>query len=172
MLSSLKKEIHRKDKIEEEKNKKNFKKTSQTSLEKEKKLSNMKKKTNISNNKKTKDVKKEKKKNLKSLFTKTNVTFLILFLLNIILVIYSARKNVVNYVTISNQDIFVSKTRYLLWGRNYINIIITVFFYLYSCVINHFFLGRKNTRKFLVSLFFILIILNILLFFLFTKRIY
>lgn len=172
MLSSLKKEIHRKDKIEEEKNKKNFKKTSQTSLEKEKKLSNMKKKTNISNNKKTKDVKKEKKKNLKSLFTKTNVTFLILFLLNIILVIYSARKNVVNYVTISNQDIFVSKTRYLLWGRNYINIIITVFFYLYICVINHFFLGRKNTRKFLVSLFFILIILNILLFFLFTKRIY
>lgn len=105
-------------------------------------------------------------------FTKVNVTYFILFLLDIILVIYSARKNIVNYVTVSDQDIFVSKTRYLFLGRNYINLIIISFFYLYTCLMNRFFLQRKNTKKFLGLLFIILVVLNLTLFFLFTKRIY
>ena len=116
--------------------------------------------------------KKEKSKNFCHFFTKVNVTYSILFLLDIILVIYSARKNIVNYVTVLDEDVFVSKTRYLFFGRNYINLIITSFFYLYICLMNRFFLQRKNTKKFLVLLLVILVILNLILFFLFTKRVY
>lgn len=121
----------------------------------------------VSSNKESK-----KKINLKKYFTKVNITYFILFLLDIILVIYSARKNIVNYVVISDQEVFVGKIRYLLLGRNYINLIIIGFFYIYTCLINRFFLQRKNTKKFLLWLFLILIILNLLLFFFFTKKVY
>ena len=110
--------------------------------------------------------------NFKELLTKNNITYFILFLLDVILVVYSARKNVVNYVVISEQEFFVSKTKYLLWGRNYINLFIIGFFYIYICLVNKFFLRRKNTKKFLVWLLAILVFLNGLLFFLFTKKVY
>ena len=109
---------------------------------------------------------------LKAICTKVNITYFILFLLDIILVIYLARQNIVNYVVVMDQEIFVSDTRYLLWGRNYINLLIIVFFYIYICLMNKFFLRRKNTKKFLIWLFIILVFLNALLFILFTKRVY
>ena len=71
-----------------------------------------------------------------------------------------------------DQDIFVSKTSYLLFGRNYINLIITIFFYLYICLINRFFLKRKNTKRFLWWLLIGIIFLNLVLFFCFTRKIY
>ena len=109
----------------------------------------------------------QKKTNKKSFVLKN-----ILFLIDIILVIYVARKNVVNYVKISDQKIFVSDTKNLLVGRNYITLVVTGFFYLYFCIIHRFFFHEKNTKKFLVTSFFVLLILNCLLFFLFTKRVY
>lgn len=124
------------------------------------------------NQKSKEPLKKKAMSKVKNLMTKRNITFFILILLDIILVIYSARKNIVNYVTVYDQDIFVSKTRYLLVGRNYINLLITGFFYLYICLINRFFLLRRNTKKFLGWLFVILVIMNFVLFFLFTKRFY
>lgn len=116
--------------------------------------------------------KNNKANKLSNIITKVNVTYFVLFLLDIILVVYSARQNVVNYVTVLDQDVFVSKTRYLLLGRNYINLIITVFFYLYICLMNRFFLQRKNTKNFLGCLLVGLVFLNLVLFFLFTKRVY
>ena len=183
MLSSLKKEDKGKEFAEEKtiEIKSNKTKQKSNSLEKEKQKTSPKKKSSTKKNKQVIHDKKEKeiktkenkkKRSWKNLFTKKNITFFILFLLDILLVIYSANKNIVNYVTISNQDIFVSKTKYLLWGRNYINIIITAFFYLYICLINRFFLNRKNTKKFLIWLLVILVLLNMVLFCIFTKRIY
>lgn len=104
--------------------------------------------------------------------TKVNVTYFIFFLMDIILVIYLARGNKVNYVLMFDEEIFLSKTKYLLWGRNYVNIIVTTFFYIYGCLLNKFYLKRKNTKKFLLLLLVILLIVNILLFVIFTKKIY
>lgn len=114
----------------------------------------------------------KKKIELKKYLTKVNITYFILVLLDIILVIYLARQNIVNYVKISDVEVFVSKTRYLLWGRNYVNLIAIAFFYIYTCLVNKFFLGRKNDKKFLLWLLVGLVVLNVLLFIIFTKRVY
>ena len=66
---------------------------------------------------------------------------------------------------ILDEEVFVSKTRYLLLGRNYINLFFSTFFYCYICLVNKFFLHQKNTKSFLFRLLVILILLNILLFF-------
>ena len=105
-------------------------------------------------------------------FTKVNITYFVFFLIDIILVIYLARGNKVNYVLMLDEEIFLSKTKYLLWGRNYVNVIVTALFYIYGCLLNKFYLKRKNTKKFLLWLLAILLIVNILLFIIFTKRIY
>lgn len=105
-------------------------------------------------------------------FTKVNITYFVFFLIDIILVIYLARGNKVNYVLMLDEEIFLSKTKYLLWGRNYVNVIVTTFFYIYGCLLNKFYLKRTNTKKFLLWLLAILLIVNILLFIIFTKRIY
>lgn len=123
--------------------------------------------------------KKDKKKadikkgiNIKKYLTKANITYFGLLVLDIVFVIWLAKKNIVNYVTIFDDKIFVSKTRYLLWGRNYVNVIAIIFFWGYICLINKFFLHKKNTKKFVIGLFIGLVVLNVLLFILFTKRVY
>ena len=74
--------------------------------------------------------------------TKINITFFIFFLVDILLVIYLARQNVINYAILLDKEIFLSKTKYLLWGRNYVNVIVIVFFYVYGCLLNKFFLSK------------------------------
>lgn len=103
---------------------------------------------------------------------KERITYFIVLLVDIILIIYAARKNIVHYVRENGTDIFIGKTRYLLVGRNYITLIITAFFYVYVCWIHRFLFYKKNTKGFLVKMFFFLLILNFLFFFVFTKRIY
>ena len=137
-----------------------------------KKVSKKKSTTKLNNKDKVVEKIDKKKIDFKSYLTKTNITYFVLLLLDIVLVIYMARKNIVNYIVISDVEVFVSKTRYLLWGRNYINLIIILFFYIYTCLVNKFFLKRKNTKKFLIWLFGILVVVNVLLFILFTKKVY
>ena len=129
----------------------------------EKKITNTKKKSN--------NISKYMKR-LKKYLTKTNTTYLVILLLDIILTIYLARQNMVNYAVVLDEEIFISKTRYLLLGRNYINLITTSFFYIYLCIINKFYLHNKNTKKFLLYSLLILTITNITLFIIFTKKIY
>lgn len=106
------------------------------------------------------------------IFTKKNITYFIMFVVDIILIIYVARKNVVNYVDITDKSIFIGDKKNLWLGRNYISPIVTSFFYLYTCILNRYFLKEENTKKFLLGLFFFLITLNGLLFYLFTIRVY
>ena len=113
-----------------------------------------------------------KKIDWSKILTKVNITYFVLVVLDIVLVIYMARQNVVNYVVILDQEIFVSKTKYLLFGRNYINLIIMTFIYIYTCLIAKFFLKKKITRKFLGCLLVGIFIFNILLFFIFTRKVY
>lgn len=133
--------------------------------------STVKNKVTKKNNNKNKD-NKNNELLFSKYFTKVNITYFVFFLIDIILVIYLARGNKVNYVLMLDEEIFLSKTKYLLWGRNYVNVIVTAFFYIYGCLLNKFYLKRKNTKKFLLWLLAILLIVNILLFIIFTKRIY
>lgn len=130
-------------------------------------VENNPKKTKRKNNNISKYIKK-----LKKYLTKTNITYITILLLDIILTIYLARQNMVNYAVVLDEEIFISKTRYLLLGRNYINLITTSFFYIYLCIINKFYLHNKNTKKFLLYSLLILTITNITLFIIFTKKIY
>ena len=104
--------------------------------------------------------------------TKMNITFFLLYLLDIVLVIFCARQNKVHYVEILDQSIFVGDTKNMLWGRNYINVLITLFFYLYTVLMNRYFLHRKNTKKFMITCLFSYLIINLLLFYVFTVRVH
>ena len=114
----------------------------------------------------------EDKNILKKYLNKVNVTYFLLFLFDVVLVIYLARKNIINYVEVLDEEILVGKMKYLFLGRNYINVVVILFFYIYICLINRFFLHRKNTVKFLLLSLVVLVILNVLLFILFSKRVY
>ena len=151
-MSSLNKTVSNKEEV---KSKKVSKKSQATQVKKKK----------IDNNS-------NKKIDIKKYLTKVNITYFVFLLVDIVLVIYLARQNIVNYAVILDKEIFVSKTRYLLWGRNYVNVIVIAFFYIYGCLLNKFFLKRKLSKKFLVGLLAILLILNVLLFIIFTKRVY
>lgn len=155
----MRSEVKVKKKKEETRKRSTLNKKGQTTLLKEE-------------NEKVKKSVKIEKNTLKKWLTKTSITYFGLFILDVIVVIYLARMNIVNYVKILDEEIFVSKTRYLLLGRNYINLFFSTFFYCYICLVNKFFLHQKNTKSFLFRLLVILILLNILLFFLFTKRVY
>lgn len=159
VLSNLRQKIqpNSKDKIRKNKKKEHKKIKGQKIRVRDQKMSNVDKKKIFS---------------WKDKLTRKNIVYFILFLFDIILVIYMARKNVVHYVRIADQNLFISQTKYLLFGRKYITLIVTAFFYIYICLVHRFFLQEKNTKKFLICLLVVLLILNCFLFCLFTKRIY
>lgn len=110
--------------------------------------------------------------NLKKFMTKANIVYLIVFLLDVFLIIYVARKNIVHCVSFAGDNLVMGDKKNLFFGRNYISILITMFFYLYICTIHSLFLKRKVNKKFLIGLFFGLFLLNVILFYVFTIRIY
>ena len=129
-----------------------------------------------------KEVKKKKKKkqdvvksfDIKELIknNKNKLVLLILGLLDIILIIWCARGNVANYVMLDGEDIFVGETKNLLLGRNYITLVITIFIYVYGLLINKILLKNKIRFKYWVILFIIALVVNMLLFYLFTNKVY
>lgn len=112
------------------------------------------------------------KTTISNIFSKKNIIYFIIFILDMGLVIYFARKNVVNCVVISDKTIVVGGNNRLLFGKNYITLVVTFFFYVYICLINKVIFKEKKNEIFYVLLFLVLILLNIGLFYLFTKRVY
>lgn len=166
-------------------NSKNSQEELTESLDKKPRVRNRKIRVSKLNVKKTRDLvekehaKKGKKSNHKSeltwkekIFTKKYITYFIVLLIDIIFIYYVAKKNIVNYAVLSGKYILIGDSKKLIFGRNYISIIVTVFFYGYYCLMNHFFLHEKNTKKFLLILFLVLVCVNFLFFFLFTTRVY
>ena len=117
---------------------------------------------------------KENKSKNKTIITKETISYAILSIVDIILIIYAARKNYANFVSIAgSKNIYIGKnTRYLLLGKNYITLIITLFFYIYICLLNKLILHKNNTKKFLILFPIVLLIINCLLFYIFTNKIY
>ena len=111
----------------------------------------------------------EKKPNKKIII----ISYIVFLLIDIIMIIYFAKHNFVNYASIPGQEkILVSKTQKLFFGRNYITLIITLFFTIYTLLCNKYLLKIKNTKKLIISLIIFYLILNIALFYLFTIKIY
>ena len=109
---------------------------------------------------------------MKKFFHKRNIGYFIILIINICLVIYCALQNKIQYVSIFQQKIFVGKTLYLLFGNNYINLIIIIFFSIYTYFYQKFFLKEKIYKNKLIFYFLLFFFLDILLFLIFTKRIY
>lgn len=108
----------------------------------------------------------------KKIINKTSITYLGLILFDVLLTIYIARQNIINYVVIVDKKVMMSKLSYLLLGRNYVNVVLMLFFYGYTCLVNKFFLKRKNSIKFLILLLVVVVCINLLLFYLFSNKVY
>ena len=128
------------------------------------------KRTSVNTKKNKINIKKQNR--VKQMLNKTNVTYFLIGICDIVLVLFCAFKNRVQYTVIFDKSFLVGKTSDMLFGKNYINLIITFFFYVYLLLMNRFFLKRRNTKKFLVGSFFAFIIVNFVLFYLCTKRVY
>ena len=129
----------------------------------------LKKQPNQNKQKNKPDNKKQEKNNR----IKRNIFYLILLVIDIIIIIYSARHNYVNYVTLDNTEPFLlSDKKDLFFGKNYITIITTLFFYIYTLLCNKILFHQKNKKSFTIGLFIFILLLNLILFFIFTKRIY
>lgn len=126
--------------------------------------------------KKKKYIKKKKQQVLiflKNKLAKKNIFYLIILILDITIIIYSARHNFANYVSINGtKSIFIGETKNLLIGRNYITLITTIFFFCYIALSNKILFKQKTTKKGLIYLLTFLLVLNISLFYIFTKRVY
>ena len=120
----------------------------------------------------------QKKKNpknqtkIKKYITKDNIFYFVLLLIDVSIIIYSARHNYANYVTINNEKVFIGKTKNMLFGRNYIVIITTLFIYVYTLLSNKILLHKENKKEYIIKYGILLLLLNITLFYIFTKRIY
>lgn len=114
------------------------------------------------------------KKNKKEITKKqTILSYILILLIDIAMIIYFARHNYVNYISLPGKEkVLISKTKNLFFGRNYITLIITFFFTIYTLLYNKYLLKIKNTKKLTISIIIFYIILNIALFYIFTKKIY
>lgn len=127
---------------------------------------NTKKKNNNKNNKKNNKVKEFINKNKNILLVS------ILGVIDIILIICFANDNFANYAEIDGDVIFVGKTRNLLFGRNYIGLIVTFFIYIYGLVVSKFLCKNKFKIKNSVLWFLLIFVVNMILFYVFTNKIY
>ena len=105
-------------------------------------------------------------------FTKANIIYFWIGLFDVICVVGCARYNKAQYFKLLGNDYFVGTTKYLVFGRNYVNVIITLFFYIYFLLIRKFILKRKNEKMIVIGVFLILFVINIILFSCFSAKIY
>lgn len=129
----------------------------------------------------TKKIQKKSKSNKKEQITKQqeleiqkknqNIFYLVLAIVDVATIIYFARHNIVNYVKVGEKTVLISSTKNLLLGKNYIVLITSAFFYIYTIVTRKILFKQNLTKKFILFLLAFIFGLNIALFYLFTKKI-
>lgn len=112
------------------------------------------------------------KKIIEVFFKNKYYIYVILVIVNILFTIYMASKNNINYVNLIGEDILMSKNTYLYFGRNYINLIIIGFFSLYTVVMRKFLIKKKINLKIILFTILFYFILDVILFCLFTNKVY
>ena len=115
---------------------------------------------------------KKEKLNLKKYITKQNIIYLIIAISDIFLIIYSARKNMINYVKIENKKMYLGAKANLIFGRNYISLVTTLVVYIYTLLINKVYFKKKTNIKNYIIFLILLLLLNCLIFYIFTNRVY
>ena len=125
----------------------------------------------VTKGKKKKDSKENKVKKLIRK-NKNIIIGLCLLIMDIILIIYVASSNAVNYVNVNGEEIFVGKTRNLLLGRNYITLVVSAFIFLYGLLINKVIVRKKINIKKMILIFGGILLFNMILFCIFTNRVY
>lgn len=137
---------------------------------------NKKNKKRVLNNKKNseKKTKKKLKEKIKNKITRKNLFYFIIAVIDISFIIYCARHNYANYVMdrIEGDYYYVGDSKDLLFGKNYITLIFSSFIYIYILLSNRVFFQKKNSKKNMIKLFIIIFLINIIIFCIFTKRIY
>lgn len=96
----------------------------------------------------------------------------ILLVIDIILIVCFARDNYANYADVDGKVIFVGETKNLLFGRNYVGLVVTCFIYFYGILVSKFLCKNKFKIKQLILLFIGIFVLNVLLFYMFTNKVY
>ena len=115
---------------------------------------------------------KKQKLNLKKYITKQNIIYLIIAISDIFLIIYSARRNMINYVKIENKKMYLGAKTNLIFGRNYISLVTTLVVYIYTLLINKVYFKKKiNIENYIIFLI-LLLLSNCLIFYIFTNRVY
>ena len=115
---------------------------------------------------------KKQKLNLKKYITKQNIIHLIIAISDIFLIIYSARRNMINYVKIENKKMYLGAKTNLIFGRNYISLVTTLVVYIYTLLINKVYFKKKTNIKNYIIFLILLLLLNCLIFYIFTNRVY
>ena len=132
---------------------------------------NTKKEINKNNAKKIN--KKKFKEIIKSKINKQNLFYLLMAIIDISFIIYCAKHNIANYVKVEGEGTFyIGDSKDLLFGKNYITIIFTMFIYIYLLLSNKIFFNIKQSKRNILRLLILLLLLNMFLFFVFTERIY
>ena len=115
---------------------------------------------------------KKQKLNLKKYITKQNIIYLIIAISDIFLIIYSARRNMINYVKIENKKMYLGAKTNLIFGRNYISLVTTLVVYIYTLLINKVYFKKKTNIKNYIIFLILLLLLNCLIFYIFTNIVY
>lgn len=115
---------------------------------------------------------KKQKLNLKKYITKQNIIYLIIVISDIFLIIYSARRNMINYVKIENKKMYLGAKTNLIFGRNYISLVTTLVVYIYTLLINKVYFKKKINIKSYIIFLILLLLSNCLIFYIFTNRVY
>ena len=112
-------------------------------------------------------------KKFKQLFLNDkNYIYFFLIVVNVLFTIFIAKKNSINYATVFGKNILITEKTYAFLGRNYINLFIILFFSFYTILLKKVLMKKKITWKFVAFSFLFYFILDILLFYYFTKHIF
>lgn len=114
------------------------------------------------------------KGDFKGIFVKNRdkIFYFVLGIIDIILIIYVARSNIANYAIVNGEEVFIGSSKNLIMGRNYITLVISLFIYLYGLIVNKFLLKKKISNKWLILILILILIFNMIMFYLFTKKVY
>ena len=124
-------------------------------------------------NKKSTTKNQKKAKEIKIKLKDSKFYSIILTLIDISIIIYSAKHNYVNYVSLPGKGkILIGTTKNIVFGRNYITLIVTCFICIYTFICNKYLFNIKNTKKRVLLTILFYLIINLVLFYLFTNKIY
>ena len=78
----------------------------------------------------------------------------------------------INYVKIENKKMYLGAKANLIFGRNYISLVTTLVVYTYTLLINKVYFKKKTNIKNYIIFLILLLLLNCLIFYIFTNRVY